>query len=174
MVKSKQTGIPTRWFPILAMLFATCGCESRMETQLRQYREQFLANSEPASPTTIEQAIKEVADRPEVTVMGRINAGKSDPFDKGQATLIMGEMPDPSHGHAPDDDCPFCRRKLEESQHCIVRFLDKAGNVITHSTPDLFGVSKDQDVVVQGRGTMLSDLGILQVDATTIFIKPKK
>ncbi len=150
------------------------GCESEAERKLNQWRTRLLVSAEPAYPVNIEQIAKAVPENGEVTIAGRINAGKSDPFEKGKATLIMGELPEPGHDHAPDDDCPFCRRKLEESQHCLVRFLDESGNVLPYGAQELFGVQNGQDVVVVGKATMLADLGILQLDASQIYVRPNK
>lgn len=148
------------------------GCESQSDRQLRELRERFTAKEEPASPTSIEVAKKDIQTQPLVTIAGRINAGKSDPLQPDQATMVIGELPDPSHNHAPDDDCPFCKRRLEESEHCIVRIVDAAGNVVPRGAAEIFGVRKDQDIVVRGTGRLLPDLGIFQVDAEAVFVRP--
>ncbi len=164
------------WKPlIIALSLVTlAGCESEAEKKMNQWRSRLMVSAEPAYPVSIEQIAKAVIEDRDVTIAGRINAGKSDPFEKGKATLIMGELPEPGHDHAPDDDCPFCRRKLEESQHCLVRFLDESGNILPYGAQELFGVQNGQDVVVVGKASMLADIGILQLDASQIYIRPTK
>ena len=126
---------------------------------------------EPASPDSNEAAIAGIAEKPDVTLLGRINAGTSEPFDPGQATMVLSEAPDPAHNHDPGD-CPFCKRRLENAKSCIVRFLDEKGVVIKQDAQKLLGVARDQDVVVKGHATLLTELDILQVDAAGIFIRP--
>ncbi len=141
-----------------------------MDPKLLEMRKQFLVAQEPTLPVTIEAAIEQIANQPEVTLVGRINAGASEPFDRALATMVLSEVPEPGHNHDPGD-CPFCKRRAENAKSCIVRFLDREGNVIQHSAQQLLGVSKDQDVVVQGRGVFLPEVDVLQVDATSVFVR---
>ena len=152
-------------------LIAFTGCEPAVDPKLLELKKQFVVAEEPASPLTIEAAIQEIANQPEVTLVGRINAGSSEPFDAGQATMVLSEVPDPGHNHDPGD-CPFCKRRAENAKSCIVRFLDQDGNVIKHGAQQLLGVSKDQDVVVKGRGVFLPEVDVLQVDATAVYVRP--
>lgn len=147
------------------------GCNDAADERLREIRTRFVLAEEPASPASIEAAIEGIAENSEVTLLGRINAGTSEPFDHGQATMVLSEAPDPAHNHDPGD-CPFCKRRLENAKSCIVRFLDEKGEVIKQDAQKLLGVSKDQDVVVKGHATLLTELDILQVDASGIFIRP--
>ncbi len=147
------------------------GCNDSSEEAVSQLRTKFVLAEEPATPTSIEAAIAEVAEKPEVTVVGRINAGSSEPFDPNQATIVLSEAPDPAHNHDPGD-CPFCKKRMENAKSCIVRFLDAKGEVIKQDAQKLLGVAKDQDVVVKGRGTLLTELDIFQVDATGIYLRP--
>jgi len=147
------------------------GCNNAVDQKLREIRTRFVLAEEPASPASIETAIAGIAEDPEVTLLGRINAGTSEPFDPAQATMVLSEAPDPTHNHDPGD-CPFCKRRLENAKSCIVRFLDEKGEVIKQDAQKLLGVAKNQDVVVTGRAKMLTELDILQVDASGIFIRP--
>ena len=158
----------------LAMSFVAMfalGCNSATDPKLGEIGKRFVLTEEPPAPASIEAAIAGLAETAEVTLVGRINAGTSEPFAPGQATMVLSEAPDPAHNHDPGD-CPFCKRRLENAKSCIVRFLDENGEVIKHGAQKLLGVSKDQDVVVKGHATMLTDLDILQVDAAGIFIRP--
>ena len=147
------------------------GCNNAVDQKLIELRSQFVLAEEPASPVTIETAIAGIAEKSDVTLLGRINAGTSEPFDSAQATMVLSEAPDPAHNHDPGD-CPFCKRRLENAKSCIVRFLDDKGEVIKQDAQKLLGVAKDQDVVVTGKATLLTDLDILQVDASGLFIRP--
>jgi hypothetical protein len=149
----------------------TLGCSNTADQKLSKLRTQFVLAEEPASPSSIEAAIAGIAEKPEVTLLGRINAGSSEPFDPAQATVVLSEAPDPAHNHDPGD-CPFCKRRLENAKSCIVRFLDDKGEVIKQDARELLGVTKDQDVIVTGKATLLTELDILQVDATGIFVRP--
>lgn len=155
---------------LLAPVFVI-GCNNAVDPKLREIRNRYVLTEEPASPSSIEAAIAGIADNPEVTLLGRINAGSSEPFDPTQATIVLSEAPDPAHNHDPGD-CPFCKRRLENAKSCIVRFLDEKGDVIKQGAQKLLGVVKDQDVVVTGHAKMLTDLDILQVDAAGIFLRP--
>ncbi len=147
------------------------GCDNAVDPKLREMRSRFVLAEEPAAPTSIEAAIPTIAEKPEVTLLGRINAGTSEPFEPAQATMVLSEAPDPAHNHDPGD-CPFCKRRLENAKSCIVRFLDEKGEVIKQDARKLLGVTKDQDVVVTGHATLLTQLDILQVDASGIYIRP--
>lgn len=147
------------------------GCDDPADPKLREIKTRFVLTQEPETPTSIEAAIEGIAENPEVTLLGRINAGTSDPFEPAQATMVLSEAPDPAHNHDPGD-CPFCKRRLENAKSCIVRFLDEKGDIIKHGAQKLLDVSKDQDVVVKGHATFLAELDILQVDASGIFIRP--
>jgi hypothetical protein len=147
------------------------GCNNAADQELLGVRSRFVLSEEPASPVSIEAAIAGIAENPEVILLGRINAGTSEPFESGKATMVLSEAPDPAHNHDPGD-CPFCKRRLENAKSCIVRFLDEKGEVIKQHASKLLGVAKDQDVVVKGRATLLTELDILQVDATGIYLRP--
>ncbi len=116
---------------------------SRRRFQGAELRKQFLLESEPSDPLTIESAIEAAATQPQVTLVGRINAGSSTPFGDGVATLVLSESPEPGHNHEPGD-CPFCKRRMENAKSCIVRFLDSKGEVLSYGPEKLLGVAKDQ------------------------------
>jgi hypothetical protein len=155
---------------LIATMFGL-GCDNAANQKLRVLRTHFVLAAEPPAPVSIESAIADIAEKPDVTILGRINAGTSEPFDPSQATMVLSEAPDPAHNHDPGD-CPFCKRRLENAKSCIVRFLDENGEVIKQDAQKLLGVAKDQDVVVTGHATYLTKLDILQVDATGIYIRP--
>ncbi len=148
------------------------GCEPATDPKLIELKQKFVVVEEPSSPVTIETAIASVSEQPEVTVLGRISAGASDPFDAAQATMVLSEVPEAGHNHDPGD-CPFCKKRLENAKSCIVRFLDKDGNVIKHSAQQLLGVAKNQDVVVKGQAVYLPEVDVLQVDASAIYMRPQ-
>jgi hypothetical protein len=62
------------------------GCNNAADQKLLELRTRFVLAEEPASPVSIETAIAGIAENPEVTLLGRINAGTSEPFATGQAT----------------------------------------------------------------------------------------
>ena len=152
-------------------LIVFAGCEPTVDPQVLEMQKRFVVTEEPASPVTIETAIANIATQPEVTLVGRINAGSSDPFDAKQATMVLSEVPESGHDHDPGD-CPFCKKRLENAKSCIVRFVDSSGNLIQRSAQQVLGVAKNQDVVVTGKGTFLPEVDMLQVDASSIYVRP--
>ena len=170
---SKNKLVVVAWLSAVTSLvaIAATGCNNANEQQLHETRARFVLTEEPTAPVSIETAIADIAEKADVTLLGRINAGSSQPFQPGQATMVLSEAPDPAHNHDPGD-CPFCKRRLENAKSCIVRFLDDKGEVIQQGAEKLLGVSKDQDVVVKGHATFLTGLDILQVDASGVFLRP--
>ncbi len=188
---------------VFAAYFALwTGCEPASDPKLLELKNQFVVTEEPASPVTIEVAIASITNQSNakpssaeqssteqatteqataeqaqggpqaVTIFGRINAGSSDPFDATRATMVLSEVPEAGHDHDPGD-CPFCKKRLENAKSCIVRFLDKDGNLIQHSAQQLLGVAKDQEVVVHGPAVYLPEVDVLQIDVSAIYLRPQ-
>jgi hypothetical protein len=134
----------------------------------------------------------------EVTLIGRIG-GVEDPWDKGRAAFMItdidleenaGEGHDDDahdahdhdahdhdahdhkgHNHAPGEHCPFCdRAKNDTEKLAIVQFVSDDGEVLPHDARKLFGLTRNQTVVVRGKA-ILDEAGVLTVSADKIFVK---
>jgi hypothetical protein len=112
-----------------------------------------IAGEPPA--TNIEQPsegvspqVSEVAD---ITIVGRIYAGQLEPWEDGKASFMLSELPEDGHGEGHDsDNCPFCKRRLAKAPTAIVKFVDAQGQTLPIDSRKLFGLEKEQAVVVHG------------------------
>ncbi|MDA8745206.1 hypothetical protein N9N28_11280 [Rubripirellula amarantea] len=106
-----------------------------------------------------------------VMLAGRIDAGELEVFDQSNATFILSQLPDESHGNGdPDhaDNCPFCQRKLKNAPKAIVRITDDQGNPLPIAADDLLGLKKDDVVVVSGEAYFDKTLNMVMVKANKI------
>lgn len=86
-----------------------------------------------------------------VSVVGRIFAGDLEPWENGQASFLLAELPAEGHGEGHDaDNCPFCKRRAANAPTAIVRFVGEDGEVLPHDVRQLFGVEKNSVVTVRG------------------------
>jgi len=134
-----------------------------------------LDDAPPGEAVSITEASETLADPGPVTLVGRIDAGDLEPFEQGKATFVLSEMPDPEHaGGDPDhaDNCPFCKRRLQNAPKAVVRFLDEGGEVIAEDARQLLGVEKQDVVIVSGSGHFQPDLDTLLIDAETAYVRP--
>jgi hypothetical protein len=91
---------------------------------------------------------KEASD---ITVVGRVHAGQLEPWEDGKASFMLSELPDDGHGEGHDsDNCPFCKRRLAKAPTAVVKFVDAQGQTLSIDSRKLFGLEKDQTVVVHG------------------------
>lgn len=135
----------------------------------------YMLDAEPKetqTPTEVKETVAEgVAG---VTLIGRVSAGEMDPFFPGRASFMVSEMPDESHGAGdPDhaDNCPFCKRKLENAPRVIVEFKDDAGKVLETDSRSLFGIDKNSVVVIKGEANFNDTLNTLEFDAKSIYVR---
>ena len=156
----------------LTLLIAICGC-GVTDPHVISLRETFLLNTEPAGATGVldlRESLKE--ESIDVVLVGQIG-GVVDPWSPGQASFVIA---DPiatidGEGHGEACDCPFCRQSTDESEGlALVQFLDEKGEVCAHDARRVFGVTKDQMVVVEGRAEMTS-LGHIVVAARGLYIR---
>ena len=159
--------------PILLMLIvAIAGCESATESALEKQRAALTLSQEPSGALTPTEAMEAIDESAALTLAGSIHAGEIDPFQAGQASFMMTQLPDEGHGaDDPDhaDNCPFCKRRLEKAPKAIVQFKDENGEVLKWDAKQLFGVDKGDSVVVVGNVQYQEATNTLTVDATGIF-----
>ncbi|WP_149753003.1 hypothetical protein [Rubripirellula obstinata] len=158
---------------------AGCSSEPSLTAEQTKLRDQFLSSQPIEGKVQTPTDIKETADLPPdqippdepVVIAGRIDAGDFEPFSKGEATFVMSQLPDEGHGEDdPDhaDNCPFCKRTLQNAPKVLVRFQGSDGEIIPTGADELFGLAKDDVVVVKGDATFDSAVGTITVNATKI------
>ncbi len=158
----------------LLLLCFTIGCTGQSEDSVIQaQRAKYLLQQEPAGAVGIEEATKAAAEEKEVVLKGRINAGKHEPWTPGEASFILMDVPD---GHAADtgheeSECRFCREAAEKAPRVVVRVVDEAGKTVAIDAKKLFGLEKDQTVVVRGRARINDAISALEVQASGIYVK---
>jgi hypothetical protein len=138
-------------------------------------RADLVLDSPPGEAVSITEASESLAEPGQVTLIGRIDAGDLEPFEPGKATFVLSEVPDPEHtGGDPDhaDNCPFCKRRLQNAPKAVVRFLGESGEVISEDARQLLGVKEQDVVMVSGSAHFQPDLDTLLVDAETVYVRP--
>jgi len=155
------------------MLASGCG---QGDARVASLRKQLVLADEPAGATSIADSLGKIESQPDVVVVGRIGAGEFEPWADGQAAFLLTEaLPDSSHVSTPGHDpatCPFCRRRAEKAASitALVQFRDDQGAVLPIDARELLGVTKDQVVVVRGKGHVYK-LGVLVVAADGIHVR---
>ncbi len=159
------------------------GCDSSAPAKSHDHAAMMMAEEPDGAltPTDVmEQLVQQASDQSadlteqtaQVVLAGRIHAGDIDPFQEGQATFMLTQLPDEGHGaDDPDhaDNCPFCKKRLERAPKVIVQFKDAQGKVIATDAKELFGVAKGDAVVVRGTAHYQEAINTLDLDATAIF-----
>ena len=165
---------------VLSIFVVGCTSQPSLTPEQTKLRDQFLSakpiDGDVQTPTDIQETAELPPDQipPDepVVIAGRIDAGDFDAFAKGEATFVMSQLPDEGHGaDDPDhaDNCPFCKRKLENAPKVLVRFQDADGGLIQVGADDLFTLGKGDVVVVKGDATFDAAVGTITVDASKIY-----
>ena len=160
------------WPFLCLVLLAVAGC-GVSDPEIVSLRETFLLDNEPQGATGVLDLRESLsAEATDVVLVGQIG-GVVDPWSPGQASFVIA---DPiatidGEGHGESCDCPFCRKSTDESEGlALVQFLDQDGEVCAHDARKVFGVAKDQMVVVEGRAELTS-LGHIVVAARGLYIR---
>lgn len=131
-----------------------------------------MPEGEISSPTDIKEMDGEQAS---VILGGRIDAGQADPFQPGELSFMVSQLPDEGHGEGdPDhaDNCPFCKRKLENAPRAIIQFKGADGKVLAGDSRETLALSKGDVVYVTGSATFDPAVNTVMVNATGVFRKP--
>lgn len=100
------------------------------------------------------------------------------PFAERKAIFFLadpeavGEFEEHAHKHAPGEECAFCAAHAADSitSLALVHFKGEDGKPLAVDVRELFGL-KDQDtVVVRGKAKM-APTGMLEVDATGLYVR---
>ncbi len=100
------------------------------------------------------------------------------PFGKNETLFFLAdpgavaELEADGHAHAPGEECSFCAAHADDNSALLamVRFLDKDGAVLRVDARQLFEVSENDTVVVQGSARIVEG-GMMVVDATGLYIR---
>lgn len=162
--------------PCLVFAVAMLGCGGDgLDPAGIATRDRILLPTEPKPAVSLEAAREAAKSKPEVVVVGRITAGGSEPWVTGKAAFVITELPpeDDSHsheaGHDPDS-CPFCKHRASKAPMAVVQFLDDEGNVLPIDARKLFGLKKNQVVVIRGH-VEIDSFGAMLVKAENMYVK---
>lgn len=160
-------------FWTLVGLCFVVGCGGTEDPRIAELRERFLQSAPPETAESIRAVLERYAEADakvaEVTIVGRIHGGELDPIDPEKASFALSELPDPGHNHDDPGDCPFCKHKAENAPFAVIQFTDSSGSVIDIPTSVLFGLAKNNDVVVTGTSTLVEDMLVVSASHVTIM-----
>ena len=123
------------------------------------------------TPTEIEEL---GSGETSVILAGRIDAGEVDPFQPGELSFMISQLPDEGHGaddpeHA--DNCPFCARRLANAPRAIIQFRGPDGNVLSGDARQVLSLEKGDVVYVTGMAQYNPAVNTVLVNATGVFRK---
>lgn len=172
---NRQTASPARLLLVLVVaLPALEGCGQSVPPEVLAIRERLLAKQEPEGAITIEQARKQVAEDPNVTLIVRVgNRNFTNWSAEKQATFYVSEgFPGSDYNVGPDHDastCPFCKWKWkEEDSMAVVQVVNEAGDVLPHSAESVLDLAPGDTLTLQGEGTV-DESGFLLVRLSRLF-----
>jgi hypothetical protein len=151
------------------------GCNSSPESSApgAAATDTFVLAERPAERALTPTQVMERGGEPAATVLaGRIDAGDMDPFQSGQLAFMVSQLPDRDHaGGDPDhaDNCPFCKRKLENAPKAIVQFRDASGEVLPGDARQGLGLGSGDVVYVTGSAWYDESVDSVMVDATGVY-----
>jgi hypothetical protein len=163
---------------LLVLGICSIGCRpgATADPKVAATRERVLMREEPSGAVTFVDARSQVADRPEVTLVGRIGVPDQEPFVQGKAAFVIRDAAGEVEHGGPDHDpanCPFCKRKASQPEAmAVVQFLDDKGEVLPIDARELFDLSENARVVVQGKAQIVEP-GALVVSAERLFVTRK-
>ena len=171
-----MTSPSTRVCTVVALFAVSTGCESSPPPEVSAYRESLLVATEPKGAITIEQARKELTDKNEIVLIGRVGSRDVSEWSMGTTGrfVISEAFPDSHYNLTPDHDpatCPFCRHKWKvEDSVAFVDCIDESGSPISLPAGELLPLEKGDTVVIRGAGA-LDDSGFLCVRTRELFVR---
>lgn len=162
---------------LLLAVAAVAGCTKIKieDPAVLAQRSKLVLDAEPQGAVSITDARKDLKDKKEVVLIGKIGAGDSTPFEQGKTAFLISDGGTVAEGHdhnAPGHDaenCPFCKRRKKLSM-AMVQFVDGEGHVLPIDARELLGVKENQVVVVKGLAK-LNDLDVMVVTADGIHLR---
>lgn len=162
--------------PWLLIVVGMPGCGGDgLDAPARTLRDRILLKSAPEKAVSLDAAREAAKSKPELVVTGRIAAGATEPWVPGKAAFVISELPpeEESHSHGADhdpDSCPFCKHRASKAPLALVQFLDDQGQVVDIDARKLFGVKKNQVVVIRGE-VEVDERGAMTVKAESMYVK---
>jgi hypothetical protein len=147
-----------------ALMVSCFGCGnpwSGANAQLRATRSKFLAATEPTGGTPLTEIRKALDPNQRVVVIGRIGIPDQESWIAGKAAFAIrdaaNEKPGDHGGKKHDPaSCPFCKRKASQPDStAFVQFIDERGEIIGIDARELFELTDNQRVVVQGQAALV-------------------
>ena len=163
-------GRPGRLIAVIIVGVMMAGCGKQEDPRVAEFRQRVLVTSVAMEPSSIAATLAkpDLTSNGEVTIAGRIYGGKTKPFEDGEASFSLIELPEPGHNHDDPGDCPFCKHKLDEAAMAMVQICDSAGKPVNIAADKLLGLTEKQDIAVSGHAKKVGDL--LLIEATTIQV----
>lgn len=170
---------PIAWACLLVA--SALGCEkawSGPSPQVAKWRSKFLRATEPAGATSLAEVRKREGASSGIVLVGQVGVPGQNYWIDGKAAFLIREVTneDPAghggEGHDPAN-CPFCRRKASQAAStAIVQFLDQRGQIIGIDARELFELTDNQRVVVQGTAQVVEP-DLLVITAWSLFMAPQ-
>ncbi len=151
----------------------TTGCGDAQSRAFDEIRRKLLVEDLPPRTLSLAEAYAAFEEGQQVAVVGRIFSTLGSPFDRDTAAFNLIELPKPGHSHDDPNDCPFCKRDLENAASAIVQVLDASGQVLKASADKLLGLSKNQDVVVAGFVSKVGDFMLISARLMHVLSQEK-
>jgi hypothetical protein len=167
LTRRQQLKLLGVWACASSLPLAT-GCGDAQAEAYDEVRRRVLLKELPNDVSSLAATHLAFEEGKQVRVVGRIFSALGSPFHPDVASFNLIELPKPGHNHDDPGDCPFCKRDMENATTAVVQIVDEAGNVLKPSADKLLGLSKNQDIVVDGTATKVGD--IMMVSAKAIHI----
>jgi len=132
----------------------------------------LLLKSKPANALDVAKARKEVKDKQDIVLVGRIG-GEEKPFVDGVAAFSVVDLS--LKACAPEEGCPtpwdYCCSTDKLPDHkAFVKVVDAAGKPIITGAKQLLGAKELSIVTVQGKASR-DEAGNLTVLASGVFVE---
>ncbi|MEO1617875.1 MAG: hypothetical protein AAFV88_18625 [Planctomycetota bacterium] len=130
-----------------------------------------MPDGEVLTPTGIKESEGETVSG---LIAGRIDAGEMNPFQDGQLAFLISELPEEGHDD-PDheDNCPFCKRRLENAPKALVQFKNEQGEILRGDARTALGIDEGDVVIVSGQAEFDAAVNTVLIDAAGVYRKPK-
>jgi hypothetical protein len=149
------------------------GCQGERSPSYADLRQRVLLSEVPPEVSSLSEAYAMYEEAKPVRVVGRIYSSFGSPFDPDSAVFNFIELPKPGHSHDDPGDCPFCKRDMENAAQAIVQVVQESGEILKPSADVLFGLSKNQDLVVEGTATKVGDIMVISASALHVLAPEK-
>ncbi|QDV23211.1 hypothetical protein [Aureliella helgolandensis] len=149
------------------------GCQGEKKQSIADLRAKVLTPEAPADVSSLSEAYATFEEDKRIRVVGRIFSSLGSPFDLDTAAFNFIELPKPGHSHNDPGDCPFCKRDMENAAQAIVQVVQESGEVLKPSAEILFGLNRNQDLVVVGTATKVGDIMLISASSLHV-LSPEK